>query len=106
MPCNARVVIKATVSVSNIGRIKKVILAQGWKMEGDGMKIIMSREVTAYLEGSKLELRSTAADWDAGVAQLKFIIKRMTAEGVEFEKIDQPETHIHEPVAPWQKVSH
>ncbi|MDD5510803.1 MAG: hypothetical protein PHI12_08335 [Dehalococcoidales bacterium] len=103
MSCNSRVVMRTTLSAQNIADIKKIAKEMGWKVVGD--KIIMSPMVNATLEGNTLTLRSQA-EWDLGVTQLKSIIVLLSVKGVKFEKVDQPETHIHQPTAPQQRVGH
>lgn len=108
MPCNARVVIKAKAKVSDVAKVYAAAKEKGIRADltyGGGFKLAFGQDVSVEISPSGAAvLRSTAADWDTGVEQLRNLMAWLqSSDLLPLTDIGQPETHIHEEAGVQQK---
>ena len=98
MPCNARVMVKATVDIDNAD-------LSAFTQRGDRYTMRLGPDVVVdiYKGSKKAEIKSMAPSWDEGVRQLKNTIKYLQGKGIVVKDAGQPETHRHDHPGPWQK---
>ena len=106
MPCDARVVVKATVQIENVDRFVQTLRGKDINVYDAGDRYTMRFGYDVTVEISKAGsavLRSNALTWDEGVDQLNQVMNWLGQNGVVFNDVSQPETHKHDHPGPWQK---
>ena len=106
MPCNARVVINAKVKV-NASEVLKIANELGIPVKEtvDKFEIGFGPASVEFDKEGNAVLRYRGDSWDEGVAYLRRVASYLQRElGVDFHKVGEPETHIHDKTAPWQRT--
>jgi len=99
MPCNSRVVVKATVEIGNVN------LDLARVDSGNRFSFKVGSDVTIDIDKrtGKAEIKSSASIWDEGVRQINATIKYLRGKDIIVSDLGQPETHRHDHSGPWQK---
>ena len=105
MPCNAKVVQYAKMTVTDIQKILQAAKNKGLRIveTENSVRLAFGDMVTVEISRSgEVVMRSTSDDWETGVEQLRRVQGFLNASVAPLSDVGDPETHRHDEAGPWQ----